>query len=184
MRSTSRSGDGRGAAVALAVMLAAGLAACGGAKENAGQASASAAAPAAAPAAAVAPSGQQLFQRCAMCHQATGLGVAGSFPPLAGSELATAANAAVPIRIVLHGLQGPLTVKGQKFNGAMPPYGTTQAMSDSQVAAVLTYVRSSWGNAAGAVTPAQVAAERAATASRTTPWAASDLQALLTSGGR
>ena len=126
-----------------------------------------------------APSGQQIFQRCAVCHQLTGLGMPGSFPPLAGSEWATAANAALPIRVVLHGLQGPVTVKGQKFNSAMPPYGTNQPLSDSEVAAVLTYVRSSWGNSASAVTPEQVAAERTATASRSTMWTAGDLQALL-----
>ena len=189
MERTNRKGARRAAAPVVAAWLACcALAACGGSKENAASQAAqgAGAAPAAAPAAtaAVAPSGQQVFQRCAMCHQANGLGVPGSFPPLAGSEWATAANAALPIRVVLHGLQGAVTVKGQKFNGAMPAYGTMQPMSDSDVAAVLTYVRSSWGNAASAVTPAQVAAERSATASRTTPWAPADLAPLLTSRGR
>ena len=175
---------------ALAVSLAcASLTACGGGKEGAAAnpaASTPVAAPATnAPAAVVAagPSVQQIFQRCAVCHQATGLGLPGSFPPLAGSEWATAANAAVPIRVVLRGLQGAVTVKGQKFNSAMPAYGTNQPLSDAEVAAVLTYVRSAWGNTASAVTPEQVAAERTATASRTTMWAAADLQPLL-KGGR
>jgi mono/diheme cytochrome c family protein len=175
-----------GATAVLLVCVA--FAACGGSKDNAaaGQAAASpGAAPAAAQVAVVAvPNGQQLFQRCAVCHQATGLGLPGSFPPLAGSEWATAANAAVPIRVVLHGLQGLVTVKGQKFSNAMPAYGTNQPLSDAEVAAVLTYVRSAWGNAASAVTAEQVAAERTATASRATMWTAGDLQPLLRTGGR
>jgi mono/diheme cytochrome c family protein len=174
----------------LAVSLAcASLAACGGAKEGAAggrtagaDTAASAATVTPVAAATAGPNGQQIFQRCAVCHQATGLGLPGSFPPLAGSEWATAANPAVAIRVVLHGLQGAVTVKGHKFNSAMPAYGTNQPLSDAEVAAVLTYVRSAWGNAASAVTPEQVAAERAATASRTTMWAAADLQPLLEAG--
>jgi mono/diheme cytochrome c family protein len=175
--------------VTLAASLAcASLTACGGSKEGAASeqtASSPAAAPATNPPAAVVaagPNGQQIFQRCAVCHQATGLGLPGSFPPLAGSEWTTAGNPAVAIRVVLHGLQGAVTVKGQKFNSAMPAYGTNQPLSDAEVAAVLTYVRSAWGNAASAVTPEQVAAERAATASRTTMWTAGDLQPLLKGG--
>ncbi len=129
------------------------------------------------------PTGATLYQRCATCHQPNGKGMAGAFPPLAGSEWANAKDPAVPIRVVLHGLNGPITVAGQRFNSTMPPFGTNQPMDDSAVAAVLTYVRSSWGNAASAVTPAEVAAQRAATASRTTPWTAKDLEALLTAGG-
>jgi mono/diheme cytochrome c family protein len=101
-------------------------------------------------------------QICVTCHQANGEGVAGTFPPLAGSEFATASNAAVPIRIVLRGIQGPVTVKGAQFNGVMAPFGTGVELSNEQVAAVLTYVRSSWGNSASAVTPQQVASERPA----------------------
>jgi len=178
--------------VALAASLAcASLVACGGSKDNSASGQAAANPGAAVPAtnspaatATAGSNGQQIFQRCAVCHQATGLGLPGSFPPLAGSEWATAANAALPIRVVLHGIQGAITVKGQKYNGAMPAYGTNQPLSDSEIAAVLTYVRSAWGNAASAVTAKQVAAERTATASRTTMWAAGDLQPLLRTGGR
>ena len=175
-------------ALLIALALSAGLGGCGGDKSSAGSAQAASASPAtsAAPApatAASAPDGRQIFQRCAVCHQMTGQGVPGAFPPLAGSELATAASPALPIRVVLHGLQGPITVKGQKFNGAMPAYGTGQPMNDADVAALLTYVRSSWGNSAGAVTAEDVAKERAATASRTTPWTAAELAPLLRAGG-
>ena len=179
---------GSGAArVALAASLACGcLVGCAGSKDNsAGGQDAAIPGAAAAPAtngpvtaATASPNGQQLFQRCAVCHQATGLGLPGSFPPLAASEWATAVNAAVPIRVVLHGLQGSVTVKGLKFNGAMPAYGTNQPLSDAEVAAVLTYVRSAWGNLASAVTAEQVAAERTATASRSTMWTAGELQPL------
>lgn len=81
-------------------------------------------------------------------------------------------------------MQGPVTVKNQRFNSAMPAFGTGQPMSDAEVAAVLTYVRSAWGNKASAVTAADVAKERAATASRSTPWTAGDLAALRGTPGR
>ena len=178
----------RGAAVAaLVAALGAGLAACGGSKAGASdQQPAGTQAIAAAPAPAAAgqgQSGQQVFQRCAVCHQANGLGLPGSFPPLAGSEWATAANPTAAIRIVLHGLAGPITVKGAKFANMMPAYGTGQPLTDAQVAAVLTYVRSSWGNGDSAVTVEQVAAERSATASRTATWTANDLAPLLNKPG-
>ena len=110
--------------------------------------------------------------RCAACHQATGLGLPGAFPPLAGSEYVQG-EAEHLVRIVLRGLSGPLTVKGQSYNGAMPAWA--DQLSDAEIAAVLTYVRSSWGNAAAAVTADAVAAQRSATATRTSPWTAGEL---------
>jgi mono/diheme cytochrome c family protein len=101
----------------------------------------------------------------------------GAFPPLAGSEWVTG-SVDRPIAIVLHGLQGPITVAGTEWNGVMMANGVGGPMSDDDIAAVLTYVRSSWGNAASAVTAADVARVRAATASRTTAWTAAELQAL------
>lgn len=148
---------------------------------NPGTAMASAAADSdAAPAGA--PNGAEIYKRCATCHQPTGKGMPGAFPPLAGSEWANAKDPAVPIRIVLHGLTGPITVSNQRFNSAMPPYGTNQPLDDSSVAAVLTYVRSSWGNTGSAVTPAEVATQRSATASRKTPWTAEALEPLMRAG--
>ena len=111
--------------------------------------------------------------RCAACHQATGQGLPGAFPPLAGSEFVLGDEERV-VRIVLHGLTGPVTVKGQSFNGAMPAWA--DALSDAEIAAVLTYVRSSWGNSAEAIATEQVAEERTKTASRTTPWTAGELK--------
>lgn len=107
--------------------------------------------------------GAEVYATCSACHQANGQGVPGAFPPLAGSEWVTG-KADIPIAIVLHGLQGQITVKGQKYNGVMAPWGTT--FNDDQIAAVVTYIRSQWGNKAPAVTKADVARVRAATKAR------------------
>jgi mono/diheme cytochrome c family protein len=95
-------------------------------------------------------------QICASCHQATGVGVEGNFPPLQNSKWLTG-EPSVPISIVLAGLQGPITVDGKPYNGAMQPWGM---LTDDDIANVLTYARSQWGNSAGPVTAAQVKAIR------------------------
>jgi len=105
--------------------------------------------------------------RCAACHQAAGTGLAGVFPPLAGSSWVNGRDTTL-IQIVLHGVQGPLTVNGASFNGVMPNFGTQ--LSDAEIAAVLTYVRGQWGNGGGPVSASQVAAQRTATASRSGAW--------------
>ena len=122
------------------------------------------------PAAGGAPSvdGAAIFSaRCAACHQASGAGLPGVFPPLVGSNWVNGRDTTV-IQIVLHGIQGSLTVNGVKYNGAMPTFGAQ--LSDAEIAAVLTHVRSDWGNTAGAVGAQEVAAQRAATAQRNEPW--------------
>ncbi len=145
------------------------VAACGGSKDQSAATSTASAPPAAAPAAAA-----PQFAVCAVCHQATGLGLPNTFPPLAGSEIVNG-KADAHIRIVLQGVTGPFTVKGMQFNNTMPAQGP--AMSDSDIAAVINYERSAWGNNGAQVTPAQVAAIRAATASRTAPWTEAELKA-------
>jgi mono/diheme cytochrome c family protein len=105
--------------------------------------------------------------RCAACHQATGAGLPGVFPPLAGSNWVNGRDTTV-IQIVLHGIQGSITVNGGKYSGVMPTFGAQ--LSDAQIAAVLTYVRGQWGNKAGAVSAQLVTAQRAATAQRNEPW--------------
>ena len=100
--------------------------------------------------------GAKVYNTCLPCHQATGAGLPGAFPPLAESEWV---NGPVEnlIRIQLRGLMGPITVKGTTYNSVMPPNAT---MSDDEIAAVLTYVRSNFGNKSSAVTADQVKALR------------------------
>lgn len=114
-------------------------------------------------------SGAALFSSlCAACHQPTGLGLPGVFPPLAASEWVngTPSTAAA---IVLYGVTGPLTVAGKEFNGAMPAF--KDQLSDEQLAAVLTHIRTQWGNASAPVALADVAQARDAHKDRTTPFA-------------
>jgi mono/diheme cytochrome c family protein len=105
--------------------------------------------------------GKAVYNRptCAACHQASGQGTPGQFPPLAGSEWVNEAQPGRMIRLVLNGIQGPITVKGASYNNAMVPWN---ALSDEEIAAVITYVRQNkeWGNNASAVTAAQVKAVR------------------------
>jgi mono/diheme cytochrome c family protein len=163
----------RFAALAVAGVLAAG---CGGSGESAGagQGAASTTTPAAAATAspAAGADGRAVFMRtCVTCHQQNGQGIQGTFPPIAENTVVTGDKARL-IRLVLHGLSGPVMVKGTQYNNVMPPW---KSLSDAEMAAVLTYVRSNFGNTADAVTAAEVAAERAATASRTTMWTAREL---------
>ena len=127
------------------------------------------------PTASPASPGEAVYARCVVCHTATGEGVPNVFPPLAGSEWVTG-PAARPIAVVLHGLQGAVTVKGVTYTNAMMAYGTGVPMSDAEVAAVVTHIRSSWGNAASAVTEAEVARVRKATAGRTGPYTQAELE--------
>ena len=82
---------------------------------------------------------------CLSCHQATGQGLTGVYPPLAGSEWPIK-EPSIPIRIVLHGLMGEIEVAGNKYNNVMSPQG--MLLNDQEIANVLNYVRSSWGNKA------------------------------------
>lgn len=116
--------------------------------------------------------GKRVFANCVACHQPTGQGLAGAYPPLAGSEWATGPDERI-IRIVLDGLSGPITVKNTQFNNSMPAFGTQ--LRDEQIANVLTYVRSEWGNNAPAVSPERVKEIRAAVAGRTGPWSPDEL---------
>lgn len=105
--------------------------------------------------------------RCVACHQVNGGGLPGVFPPLAGSEWVNGTDDTLA-RILLHGVTGPLTVKGISYNGAMPAF--KDQLSDAEIAALMTHIRSQWGNAAGAVAADVVAAARISSAARTSPW--------------
>ena len=113
---------------------------------------------------------------CQPCHQASGMGAPGLAPPLAGSEWVLAEGPNRIIRIVLNGLQGPITVKGQEWNLNMLAWRNT-ITEDADVAAILTYIRqnSNWGNSASGVTPEQVSAIRQATEGRGSQWTAAEL---------
>jgi len=123
-------------------------------------------------AAAGAADGAQIYAaNCVACHQATGAGLPGVFPPLAGSEWVLAADK-VPANILLHGITGKLTVKDSAYNGQMPPF--KDKLSDAEIAAVLSHVRSSFGNSAGAISADVVKAEREAGKARKDPWNGDD----------
>jgi len=127
----------------------------------AGGAAAGAATAAGAPAATAgdASKGQALFTaNCAACHQANGEGLPGAFPSLKADAVVNDADPTRHIDAVLKGLQGA-RVGGVVYSSPMPPFGA--ALSDADVAAIIDYERSSWGNHGSTVTVAQVAAERA-----------------------
>jgi len=109
---------------------------------------------------------------CATCHQANGGGVPGAFPPLAHSEWVNGSEERV-VRIVLHGLQGPIKVAGNDYNNVMAPLGGV--LKDEQIANVLSYIRQEWGNSAPEVDPATVVRIRAETASHSGYWTAEQL---------
>ena len=93
---------------------------------------------------------------CAACHQPTGVGLPGAFPPLAMSDFLAGDRKQV-MAAALFGLTGPITVNGVEYNGVMPSLGH---LSDEDLAAALTYVFGSWGNSGAAVSVAEVAALR------------------------
>ena len=102
--------------------------------------------------------GKQVYETvCMACHQADGKGLPGAFPPLAGSDY-LAGDPARAVGVVVNGLQGEVVVNGVKFNSVMP---AMVQLSDQQIADALTYAMNTWGNSAGSITVAQVAAERA-----------------------
>lgn len=121
---------------------------------NGASASASASAEAANPASAS--DGAVVYiANCSSCHQVDGTGVSGAFPPLAGNPVVTGNPIAV-IAIVKNGLDGKVLVNGRPYSGIMPHWGGV--LSDDQIAAAITYIRSSWHNRAAGVSVAQVRA--------------------------
>ncbi|MBI4662300.1 MAG: c-type cytochrome [Verrucomicrobia bacterium] len=121
---------------------------------------------------------QQFGVLCAACHQPHGGGLANVAPPLGGSEWINASPERL-VRIVLHGLYGPIEVNGQTWNLHMPSFGPV--LDDERLAATLTFIRMAWGNAASPVAPALVKKVRHETESRTLPWTAQELDAALSS---
>lgn len=103
--------------------------------------------------------------QCAACHQATGKGLPGVFPPLDGSEWVQG-DARTVANILLHGINGKISVAGADYNGAMPSF---QQLSDAELAAVASHVRSTWSNKAPPLSATLFEQERKAS-TRTTPF--------------
>src|SRR5262245_50505795 len=113
---------------------------------------------------------------CAICHGSDGKGKPGQAPPLAGSEWVNTAGVNRLVRIPVLGLNGPIEVSGQTYS--FPSGGMTAAapqsmrageFTDDQLANVLTFIRSEWGNKGGPVTEAEVKAIRDDIGTRATP---------------
>ena len=98
---------------------------------------------------------------CFTCHQPNGEGLAGQFPPLAGSDWVLGDKERL-IKISMYGLMGEIEVNGVKYNNVMAPPGIPPgSLTDDQIANVLTYIRNDWGNSASAVSAEEVATVRA-----------------------
>lgn len=102
--------------------------------------------------------GEQLYTaNCAACHQATGTGLPGAFPPLVKNASVLNADPTKQLRTILHGLSGE-AIDGVSYPSPMPPFA--EALSDADVADIANHERTSWGNQGKLVTPDQVKAQR------------------------
>lgn len=102
--------------------------------------------------------GKALFAaHCAACHQATGMGLPGAFPPLKGDAVVLNADATKHIKTVLNGAQGE-NIGGTTYPSPMPPFAAT--LSDSEVADIVNHERTAWGNQGKTITAEQVKAAR------------------------
>ena len=130
-------------------------------------------------------SGKEIYMKaapggglCFTCHQPNGQGLAGQFPPLAGSDWVLG-NKERLIKISIHGLMGEIEVNGVKYNNVMAPPGIPPgSLTDQQIADVLTYIRNDWGNSASAVSPQEVATVRSTVKDRgpMQMWTAAELE--------
>lgn len=114
---------------------------------------------------------------CVSCHQANGMGVAGTYPTLAGADWVTGSEDLL-IRVLLHGLTGP--IDGKTYSGGnMPAFGKVPGggynWNEEKISQVLTYIRQEWGNQAPPVTKDKVVEILAAEKTRAKPWTESEL---------
>ena len=115
--------------------------------------------------------GQRTYQNtCIQCHQADGQGIRGVYPPITQNEWVEGDEGRL-IRLILHGMEGPIVIDGVTYDQRMQPLGR---LTDDQIAAVLTYVRNNFGNDASAVDPDDVSKVRAHS-DRDRPWRADEL---------
>jgi mono/diheme cytochrome c family protein len=130
--------------------------------------------------------GKALFSaNCITCHQADGQGVPGQYPPLSGSDVVLGDAVNHMIAIVLKGLQGPVTVEGKPYNNSMQAW--EGQYTDQQVAAIMTYERSDWGNNAPPITADMVKQIRDEFKDRKDQWTWPEIEKIparnLTGGG-
>ncbi|MCW1913181.1 ThuA domain-containing protein [Luteolibacter sp. GHJ8] len=118
--------------------------------------------------------GEGVYARtCAACHQSNGSGVDGAFPPLDDNARVAGSPEAL-VKIVLHGLAGPVEVPGKlAVNSLMPP---VVGLSDAEIAEVLSFVRHAWTNDAAPVSAEEVGKVRAATKERQAAWTVGELK--------
>jgi mono/diheme cytochrome c family protein len=119
--------------------------------------------------------GRRTYATCVTCHGSGGLGQPRVYPPLKGSDWVTGDPRRL-VRILLHGLQGPIAVNGEPYSSVML---LPRPLTDREIAAVLTYIRQAWGNDAVAVEEALVREIRSTTASRNEPWTSVELDAIM-----
>jgi mono/diheme cytochrome c family protein len=115
--------------------------------------------------------GKRIYTNCVSCHQTSGQGIAGQYPPLVDSEWVLGSDR-VLARILLNGIIGPIEVRGKVYNAQMPAW---RQLSDRDIAAVLTYIRASWGNTADPVSEATIQDVRAKLGGRTKSFTAAEL---------
>jgi mono/diheme cytochrome c family protein len=115
-------------------------------------------------------SGEKVFAvRCASCHQANGLGITGQYPPLDGSNWVTA-DPGIVTNIILKGLKGEIVVKGETYGTSAAVNMAAVAISDREIANVVTYVRQAWGNNVDEIFEDEVAAIRADSIEQQDQW--------------
>jgi uncharacterized protein len=123
--------------------------------------------------------GKAIFmQTCMACHQPTGLGIPGAFPPFDGSEYVQGDTRRL-VALVIKGYMGPITVKGVNFNNILIAVDMQFPIlkENAKLADVLNYIRTAWSNKAdAAITPDFVQKIRDEFKDRTTPWNAADLE--------
>lgn len=117
--------------------------------------------------------GASLFvANCSRCHGADGSGIIGAFPPLNGSPIVQGDKGTL-VKIILHGLQGPLTVRGGQYNGTMPSFGNI--LGDEEISATLTFIRSMPDNTSAGISAGEVNKIRNETSAHQQPWTPNEL---------
>ncbi len=122
-------------------------------------------------------SGRGLYlNTCSGCHGTDGAGLNRFAPPLIGSDWVTG-NEKRLVLVLLHGMEGPVEVNGKIYNspGILPVMPAHSTLDDESIAAILTYIRNEWGNAAGPVSRGTVSTTRHTSQGRVVPWTAEEL---------